>query len=59
MGTKDPDFKDPRTEADWIGHALHARVMMIDDAGHYPQSQQPESTASAIIQFLDHVKVNG
>lgn len=59
MGAKDPDFKDPRTEADWIGHALHARVVMIDDSGHYPQSQQPESTASAIIQFLDKVKVNG
>jgi len=25
---------------------------MIEDAGHYPQSQQPEHTATAIIEFL-------
>jgi pimeloyl-ACP methyl ester carboxylesterase len=59
MGTQDPDFKDPRKEADWIGQTLHARVVMIDDAGHYPQSQQPDSTASAIIEFLGQVKVDG
>src|ERR1700689_1239509 len=42
MGEKDPDFPDPRLEAEWISQALHAKVVMIPDAGHYPQSQQPE-----------------
>lgn len=52
MGEKDPDFKDPRAEAAWIADALQAEVFMVPDAGHYPQSQQPELTAGAIKQFL-------
>jgi len=56
MGTKDPDFKDPAAEADWIAGVLDASVAMIDDAGHYPQSQQPEATADAVIEFLASVQ---
>jgi pimeloyl-ACP methyl ester carboxylesterase len=52
MGEKDPDFPDQRGEAEWVGHALHGDVVMVPDAGHYPHSQQPELTASAIVEFL-------
>lgn len=52
MGTNDPDFPDPHAEADWISSALSGTTVMIDDAGHYPQSQQPEKTAAAILEFL-------
>jgi len=52
MGERDPDFPDPKAEADWIAQALHGQVVMVPDAGHYPQSQQPESTASALLTFL-------
>lgn len=52
MGTKDPDFKDATAEAEWIGAQLGGDVVMIDDAGHYPQSQQPDVTAEAILGFL-------
>ncbi|WP_123304463.1 alpha/beta fold hydrolase [Bogoriella caseilytica] len=52
MGEQDPDFADPAAEAAWIAEALNGSVAMIADAGHYPQSQQPEATARAIIQFL-------
>ena len=52
MGEKDPDFKDPRTEAEWIGHTLHGSVVMVADAGHYPHSQQPGDTSAAIVGFL-------
>ena len=52
MGEQDPDFPDPRAEADWIGAALHGRVVMVPDAGHYPQSQQPDAVSSAVIAFL-------
>ena len=52
MGEKDPDFKDPQAEADWVAKALNGNAVMIPDAGHYPQSQQPELTAAAILQFL-------
>ncbi|EAR24709.1 putative hydrolase [marine actinobacterium PHSC20C1] len=52
MGDKDPDFPDPKAEADWISSALGGTTVMIEDAGHYPQSQQPEQTATAILDFL-------
>lgn len=52
MGERDPDFSNPTEEAAWIGSTLQAEVTMMPDAGHYPQSQQPELTATAIIGFL-------
>lgn len=52
MGEQDPDFPDPRAEADWIAEALHGSVVMVPDAGHYPQSQQPEIVTTAIVDFL-------
>jgi pimeloyl-ACP methyl ester carboxylesterase len=55
MGEQDPDFPDPLAEAKWISHALHASVVMVPDAGHYPQSQQPEITTSAVLSFLGEV----
>ena len=55
MGEQDPDFPDPRGEADWIAHALSARVVMVPEAGHYPQSQRPDLTSAAILRFLETV----
>ena len=55
MGERDPDFPDPRAEAEWIARALHASVVMVPDAGHYPQSQQPQITTSAVQSFLGEV----
>ncbi|MGJ9406961.1 alpha/beta fold hydrolase [Nesterenkonia aurantiaca] len=55
MGERDPDFKDPAAEAHWIGETLKADVVMVPQAGHYPQSQQPELTERAIIRFLEHM----
>jgi pimeloyl-ACP methyl ester carboxylesterase len=55
MGELDPDFPDPRAEADWIARALGAQVEMVPDAGHYPQSQQPDITGEAVLRFLGEV----
>jgi pimeloyl-ACP methyl ester carboxylesterase len=55
MGERDPDFKDPAAEARWIGETLHGEVVMVPEAGHYPQSQQPEITATAVLAFLARV----
>ncbi|MGB8020376.1 MAG: alpha/beta hydrolase [Candidatus Nanopelagicales bacterium] len=55
MGTKDPDFPDPRLEAEWIAERVHGRAVMIDDAGHYPQSQQPQRVLAAMAEFLPAV----
>ena len=55
MGDRDPDFKDPAAEARWIGESLNGEVVMVADAGHYPQSQQPDITSSAVLGFLERV----
>ena len=59
MGEQDPDFPDPSAEADWIASALHGTVLMVDEAGHYPQSQQPELVATAIGSFLAEAGIHG
>ncbi len=56
MGEQDPDFGDPAAEASWIAGALSAQVLMVPDAGHYPQSQQPETVSHAIVAFLHTVR---
>jgi len=57
MGERDPDFPDPQGEANWIAQALNGEVVMVPEAGHYPQSQQPEVTTAAVLGFL--ASVNG
>ena len=52
MGEEDPDFPDPRAEADWIAQALGGEVVMVPDAGHYPQSQRADITTPAIVAFV-------
>ena len=55
MGERDPDFADPAAEAAWIAQRVHAQVVMVPEAGHYPQSQRPGITAGAIQRFLEPV----
>jgi pimeloyl-ACP methyl ester carboxylesterase len=55
MGEQDPDFPDPRAEADWIARALRAQLVMVPEAGHYPQSQRPDITTGPILRFLESV----
>ena len=59
MGEKDPDFPDPVAEAEWLGSALGSTVVMIPEAAHYPQSQQPELVAAPILRFLSRVAPRG
>lgn len=53
MGDKDPDFPDPKAEAAWIAEALHGEIVMVPEAGHYPQSQQPDITTDAVLGLLN------
>lgn len=57
MGEKDPDFKDPAAEAAWIAAAIPAdtTVVMVPEAGHYPQSQRPDVVVPAVLAFLTSV----
>ena len=57
MGELDPDFPSPRAEADWIAQTLHGEVVMVPEAGHYPQSQRPDVTTEAVVRFLATVHV--
>ncbi len=52
MGSKDPDFKQPETEARWVADAVHGRYVIIDGAGHYPHAEMPEIAAPVIVDFL-------
>ena len=52
MGSKDPDFKNPAAEAQWVADQLHGTCKMIQGAGHYPHAEMPEATAPLILGFL-------
>ncbi|MFB9251596.1 alpha/beta fold hydrolase [Sphaerisporangium melleum] len=55
MGTLDPDWADPRAEAEGVVAEMPAGrgvVTMIDGAGHYPHAQFPAEVAEAMLRFL-------
>ena len=52
MGTADPDFPDPIAEARLIADRLDGEVLLVDGAGHYPQTEQPDVVGPAIVSFL-------
>ena len=53
MGELDPDFPHPADEAGWIARHLNAEILMVPEAGHYPQSQRPDVVNPAVIAFLN------
>lgn len=52
MGTDDPDFKDPSAEARLVAERLQGQVLMVPNAGHYPQAEYPETVVPRVIEFL-------
>ncbi|MFF4197557.1 alpha/beta fold hydrolase [Nonomuraea sp. NPDC001831] len=60
MGTLDPDWADPRAEAEGIVAAMPAgrgRIAMIEGAGHYPHAQFPAQVAAEVLAFAkEHVR---
>lgn len=55
MGTADPDFTDATAEATWIGEQLHADVVLVQGAGHYPQAEEPDQVSPALVAFCREV----
>jgi pimeloyl-ACP methyl ester carboxylesterase len=55
MGTRDPDFPDPAKEAQHVAELLHGTAVMIDGAGHYPQTEMPDLVAAHLLPFLQSV----
>ena len=56
MGSKDPDFKHPEIEAQWVASQLKGTYQMIAVAGHYPHTEMPEETAGRVLSFLHILK---
>jgi pimeloyl-ACP methyl ester carboxylesterase len=52
MGTADPDFTDPKAEADLVTQKLHGTEFMVTGAGHYPHIEMPQPVAIEIIGFM-------
>lgn len=55
MGALDPDFPDPEAEARWIAETLDGDVVMVPEAGHYPQAQRPDLVGPAVVDFSTRV----
>lgn len=55
MGSRDPDFKDARAEAEWLARSLRAESLVIDGAGHYPHLEQAEQVVPTLLDFLQRV----
>jgi pimeloyl-ACP methyl ester carboxylesterase len=55
MGTKDPDFADPAADALYLAEKINGQLALIEGAGHYPQTEMPEKTAPAVLEFLAQV----
>lgn len=56
MGTRDPDFKDPVAEANWVADRLSGQVRLVEGAGHYPHAEMPEISGPAVVSFLESHK---
>ena len=55
MGTEDPDWADPRAEAEGIVAEMPAglgTVVMVRGRGHYPHAECPDEVAGLITSFL-------
>jgi pimeloyl-ACP methyl ester carboxylesterase len=48
-------WPDPAAEARFIAGALSADVLMVPDAGHYPQAEYPERVNPAVVAFAQRV----
>jgi pimeloyl-ACP methyl ester carboxylesterase len=55
MGSKDPDFPDPGAEGQYLAEMTGGNLVLIEGAGHYPQTEMPEKTAPAVLEFLRQV----
>ena len=57
MGSKDQDFPDPGAEGKIVAEQTGGKLVIIDGAGHYPQTEMPHETAPHIINFLKQIEL--
>jgi len=56
VGALDPDFPNPKAEMEWVKQTLNGEGAMIENASHYPQSQQPDKVLEYVLPFLKGVE---
>lgn len=59
MGSKDPDFKKPESEAQWIAESLKSSYTLIENAGHYPHAEMPEIVGPMMLEFIQSLPGGG
>jgi pimeloyl-ACP methyl ester carboxylesterase len=52
MGGRDPDFRAPEAEAQWVAQHLNGHYEMVPGAGHYPHAEMPDVAGRLILSFL-------
>jgi pimeloyl-ACP methyl ester carboxylesterase len=52
MGTKDPDFPNPAEEGEEVAKEVGGELVLVEGAGHYPQTEMPEKTTPIVREFL-------
>ena len=52
IGDQDPDFPSPAEELAWATAAIRGEGVLVPDAGHYPQAQQPAVVLEHLLPFL-------
>lgn len=54
LGTKDPDFKDVRAEAEQLRKEIpQADIHVLEGIGHYPQREDAEHVAPELVAWLN------
>jgi pimeloyl-ACP methyl ester carboxylesterase len=51
-GTADPDFDDATADCTSLARRLHAALILVPGAGHYPQAETPDVVAPRIAAFV-------
>jgi pimeloyl-ACP methyl ester carboxylesterase len=53
MGDKDPDWSNPRQEAEWVASNFKkVEILIVPGAGHAPMFERPEVVSEKVLSFL-------
>lgn len=55
VGEQDPDWPDPRAEAEWVASVIGGAVEMVPESGHYAQAQRPDVVAAGVLRLIAEV----
>lgn len=57
MGDKDPDWKDPAQEAEWVASNFsQVETLIVPGAGHAPMFERPEVVSEKAVSFLKNAE---